>query len=173
MKSKLARSILLTAALIFIPFIIGLMITYQVIQVEFISFMENQDTIRPMERPFAVPEDSVPIQGAAYVGGVGAPENPIEADDTSIERGRILFDINCKLCHGPEAKGDGPIAAYFKTVPPRNLTDSSVVALSDGDIFLTITNGKPYMPALHENLDVRSRWDVVNYVRTLQAHAGE
>ena len=39
--------------------------------------MENQDTIRPMEMPFPVPEDSVPIQGAAFVGGIGSPENPI------------------------------------------------------------------------------------------------
>jgi mono/diheme cytochrome c family protein len=40
--------------------------------------------------------------------------------------------------------------------------------LSDGAIFMTITNGKEgRMPALNENLTVRERWDVVNFVRTL------
>ena len=72
----------------------------------------------------------------------------LQFEEVSIERGRILYDINCRLCHGNEGKGDGPVAAYFKTVPPRNLDDSSVISFSDGDIFLTITNGKPYMPAL-------------------------
>ena len=173
MKPSLMRGILFTAALIFIPLILGLLVTYEVIQVEFISFMENQDSIRPMEMPLPVPEDSIPVQGAAYVGGIGSPENPVEADEASIERGRILFTINCQLCHGPEGLGNGPVAANFTTVPPRNLTDSSVVAFSDGDIFLTITNGKQYMPALHENLDVPNRWDVVNYVRQLQAEAAD
>lgn len=169
----MTRNIMLTFAFIFIPFIVGLLITYEVIQIEFIGFMENQDTIRPMEMPFDVPEESIPMQGAAYVGGIGSPENPVEMDEISIERGRILYDINCRLCHGVLGQGDGPVAPYFRTVPPRNLIDSSVAALNDGDIFLTITNGKPYMPALHENLDVRSRWDVVNYLRTLQANAAE
>ncbi len=45
---------------------------------------------------------------------------------------------------------------------PRNL--------SDGAIFLTITNGiAGRMPPLKENLpDASERWDVVNYVRSLQ-----
>ena len=35
---------------------------------------------------------------------------------------------------------------------------------------LTITNGKAgRMPALNENLTVRERWDVVNFLRTLAA----
>lgn len=173
MNRNITKGVVLTFAFIFIPFIVGLLITYEVIQIEFIGFMENQDTIRPMEMPFPVPEQSIPIQGAAYVGGIGSPENPIDSDEVSVERGRILFDINCRLCHGDQGKGNGPVAAYLKTVPPRDLTDSSVVSLSDGDIFLTITNGKPYMPALHENIDVRGRWDVVNYVRLLQAGAVE
>ncbi len=34
---------------------------------------------------------------------------------------------------------------------------------------MTITNGIPgYMPSLNENLTVRERWDVVNFVRTLK-----
>jgi mono/diheme cytochrome c family protein len=167
----LFRRIALTFVLILIPFVLGLLITYEVIHVDWISFMENQDTIRPMEQPFPVPENSVPIQGAAYVGGIGSPENPIKSDDASVERGRILFDFNCRLCHGNEGKGDGPVAAFFKTVPPVNLTDSDRAAMNDGDIFLTITNGTEYMPALLENLDVYNRWDVVNYVRQLQANA--
>ena len=53
--------------------------------------------------------------------------------------------------------------------PPADLTSPVVRSLSDGAIFLTISNGKlPYMVPLNENLTVRERWDVVNYLRTLQ-----
>ena len=135
MRQTLVRRIALTFTFIFVPFIIGLLITYEVISIEWVGFMENQDSIRPMEMPLEVPAESIPIQGAAFVGGIGSPENPVESGEISVERGRILFDINCRLCHGNEGKGDGPVASYFKTVPPRDLTDSSVVGLSDGDMF--------------------------------------
>ena len=46
--------------------------------------------------------------------------------------------------------------------------------LSDGELFMTITDGVAGgMPSLKENLPTAEmRWDVVNYVRSLQ-RAGE
>jgi mono/diheme cytochrome c family protein len=156
-------------ALLTAPFIGGLFVTYEVINIDWLSMMEVQPSYRPMEAPLPIPEGSIPISGAAFVGGIGSPENPIQADADSLERGRILFDIHCKVCHGAVGQGDGTMAIYMKTVPPENLTGETVSAFSDGDIFLVITNGvMPYMPPLRENLDVRGRWDVVNYVHTLQ-----
>ncbi|MFM8427719.1 MAG: c-type cytochrome, partial [Chloroflexota bacterium] len=66
---------------------------------------------------------------------------------------------------------------------PADLTSEAVQAKSDGSWFLTITNGiwnpnntlfpevqfSGQMPPLNENLTVRERWDVVNYLRTLKA----
>jgi mono/diheme cytochrome c family protein len=173
MTQGLTKGLIYGLGLILLVLTVGLLASYEVINIEFISWMENQPSIRPMEMPFPVPEGSVPIQGAAYVGGIGAPENPVEADEISIERGLILYDINCRLCHGSLGTGDGPVAAFLANVPPRNLIDPTVAAFSDGDIFLVITNGTQFMPPLDMNLDVRSRWDVVNYVRVLQANAGQ
>ena len=59
--------------------------------------------------------------------------------------------------------------------PPANLTGELVQNKADGALFLTISNGiqgtggQIHMPALNENLTVRDRWDVVNYIRTLNA----
>lgn len=168
-SAVLMRRVWITMALLAVPFIGGLLVTYEVINIDWLSMMEVQPFFRPMEDPLPVPAGSIPVDGAAYVGGIGSPENPIMADEDSIERGRILFDIHCKVCHGAVGLGDGTMAIYLKTVPPENLTGETVTTFSDGDIFLAITNGvMPYMPSLRENMDVRSRWDVVNYVRTLQ-----
>ena len=90
------------------------------------------------------------------------------ADQASIGRGSELFHIICITCHGPQGKGDGPIASYFQN-KPANLTGLAVQSLSDGGIFMVVSNGvQGKMPALNENLTVRERWDVVNYLRTLK-----
>jgi mono/diheme cytochrome c family protein len=96
------------------------------------------------------------------------PTNPVSADAASVARGTELFNINCSHCHGLQAKGNGPVAVYLQN-KPADLTSLPVQALSDGGIFLTISQGiQGKMPALNENLIVRERWDVVNYIRTLK-----
>jgi mono/diheme cytochrome c family protein len=152
----------------------GLIITFEVIGIEWLSTMEIQASFRPMEDSRPVPAGSVPIDGAAYVRNAGAPANPVTASDESRARGETLYALNCAVCHGPAGKGDGSIA-QFLTRKPADLTGANVTGLSDGDIFLIISNGVPRvqgflggMPALRENLPVGDRWDVVNYVRSLE-----
>jgi mono/diheme cytochrome c family protein len=145
-----------------------LLFSYRVIRIEWISFMEIQDSYRPMEQPLPVPARSVPVEGAAYIPGLGAPENPIEADDDSVARGELLFGVNCSQCHGATGQGNGVIANFLENKKPADLSSDLIQEKSDGTIFLTISNGVPgSMPALNENLTVRERWDVVNYIRTL------
>jgi mono/diheme cytochrome c family protein len=151
-------------------FAIILLFSYDVIKVEWPSFMEIQPSFKNMEYPLPPPERSIPVEGAVAIPGMGAPANPVAADDASISRGAELFAINCKMCHGETGKGDGPIAPFLVNFKPADLTSPLLKAMSDGAIFLTISQGVPdRMPALNENLTVRERWDVVNYVRTLQA----
>jgi mono/diheme cytochrome c family protein len=151
--------------------VIGVMMlfSYDIIKIDWLSFMEVQPSYKPMEDPLPVPSQSIPIEGPAYIPNMGAPSNPVPADPASIARGAELFNINCTACHGTGGKGDGPVAAFLQNKKPVDLTGPIATALSDGAIFMTITNGTiGGMPALNENLTVRERWDVVNYVRTLQ-----
>ncbi len=150
--------------------IAGLLVfSYDVIKVDWISFMEIQPSFKPMEKPLPVPPLSIPVEGPAYISNLGPPANPVAPDQASIARGAELFNINCTACHGKDAKGDGPVAPFLQNKKPVDLTGPIASSLNDGAIFMTITNGTPGgMPALNENLTVRERWDVVNYVRTLQ-----
>src|SRR5262245_209180 len=36
-------------------------------------------------------------------------------------RGRLVFQVHCARCHGPEGRGDGPDASALRP-PPRDLT---------------------------------------------------
>jgi mono/diheme cytochrome c family protein len=146
-----------------------LLFSYDVIKIEWQSFMEVQPSYKPMEDPLPVPALSIPEEGPAYISNLGAPSNPVQADEASVERGAELFNINCTACHGAGGKGNGPVAPFLQNKKPADLTGPIVSSLSDGAIFMTITNGtEGGMPALNENLTVRERWDVVNFVRTLQ-----
>jgi mono/diheme cytochrome c family protein len=145
-----------------------MLFTYDYIKVDWISFMEIQPSYKAMEDPLPVPPNSIPAEGAAYVPGMGAPVNPVTSDKISLARGEQLFKINCAQCHGPTGMGDGVIGTFFQ-FKPANLTASAVQNKSDGAIFLVISTGVPgRMPPLNENLTVRDRWDIVNYLRTLK-----
>jgi mono/diheme cytochrome c family protein len=149
---------------------IMLLFSYDIIKIEWPSFMEIQPSYRPMEDPLPVPARSIPVEGPIAIPGMGAPENPMPDDEASITRGAELYAINCKMCHGETGEGTGPIAAFLVKFKPANLTSPVVQSKSDGSIFLTVTNGlEGRMPPLNENLTVSERWDVVNFVRTLQA----
>jgi mono/diheme cytochrome c family protein len=166
-----ALVVLITALMIF---------SYDIIKIDWIVFMEIQPSYGTQEEPRAVPAQSIPVEGAAYIPGV-EPTNPVIADDVSVARGAELFNINCTQCHGVDGKGSGTIAAFLVKKKPADLTGETVQGLSDGQIFMTITDGvwnkentlfpdvkfSGQCPPLNENLTVRERWDVVNYVRTL------
>ena len=146
-----------------------LLFSYDIIKLEWVSFMEIQPAYRPMENPLPPPEGSIPIEGAISIPGMGAPENSVAADESSLTRGAELYVINCRMCHGPTGLGTGPIAPFLAN-KPANLTSEVVQSKSDGSFFLTITNGiVGRMPPLNENLTVPERWDVVNFIRTLKA----
>lgn len=142
---------------------------YDVVKIDWVSFMEIQPSYRPMEDPLPPPSRSIPIEGAIVIPGMGAPENPTLADQASVTRGAELYAINCQMCHGQAADGNGSVAPFLIQFKPADLTSAVVQSKSDGSLFLTITNGiDGRMPALNENLTVAERWDVVNFLRTLK-----
>lgn len=161
------RAAILLAVITVIASIV-LLFAYDILKLDFIGFMEIQPSFNPMEDPLPIPAQSIPIEGPAYIAGLGAPDNPIEADEASIERGKLLFAVHCAQCHGVDGSGNGPIAPFLTEKKPANLQSDATQTKSDGTLFLTVSNGVPQaMPALNENLNVRERWDVVNYLRTL------
>ncbi len=159
--------------------------SYDVIKIQWVSFMGLQPSFATQEQPLAVPARSVPVEGAAYIPGNGAPSNPVAADEASIARGMQLYGIHCALCHGQNGEGNGTISAFLIKKKPANLTSEVVQNKKDGSLFLAISNGvfnpnnslfpavefSGQMPPLSENLTVGERWDVVNYIRTLEAAA--
>ena len=163
------KRLAIVLVVVLIPFIIGLLFIYDIIKIDWISFMEIQPSYKAQSAPLPMPKDSIPVEGAAYIAGLGSPVNPVPADQVSLTRGAELYAINCAICHGDKADGKGKIAGFLQPKKPANLLEGDPKNSSDGAMFMVISDGViGAMPALRENLTVRDRWDVVNYVRSLQ-----
>jgi mono/diheme cytochrome c family protein len=132
---------------------------------------------------FEPPEGSVPA-GTSHpdVGGMPlaaqeALPNPMPASIESLERGDVLFRRYCATCHGPEGHGDGPVAGPpfgsgpLGVVIPIGGRFSLADAFGDGHIYTTITLGRGRMPS-YARIPHRGRWDLVNYIRALNAEEG-
>jgi len=170
---RLFRQLLVVFAVLLTLLGVLMIFAYDVVKLEWVVFMEVQESYGVQELPLPVPAQSIPVEGPAYVPGAGSPTNPVSADEASLARGAQLYGIHCQLCHGEAGQGNGTIAAFLVQKKPANLTEALVQDKDDGAIFLTISNGLEFMPALNGHLTVRERWDVVNYVRTLRAAEGE
>jgi len=165
MTSRQRRGLVIIGLLL-TPFIIGLLFTFEVIKIRFSTNMADQDSVGYQEGPRLLPpEGAVPVQGQSVIPEQ-FPANPVIPDDTSLQRGAILYSIHCELCHGSQGHGDGPLAQYFDRTP-QNLTSAQITDEFDGSVYLTILQGFGQMPSLAENLSPRERWDVINFVRTL------
>jgi mono/diheme cytochrome c family protein len=158
---------LIFIGLVLLPFIVGPLLTYEVIKFDLPTDMASQPSIGYQEGPrLPEPDGSVPVIGKAILLDTVAL-NPIPADETAIQRGEILYSIYCALCHGDRGQGDGPLAKHYEERPLRSLTSANITAQFDGQLFRTITEGFSRMPPQAEALSTRERWDVINYLRTL------
>lgn len=139
-----------------------------------------KDTLTPSR---GNPQMSVPISGTAMAGfqvsygafpatidSLSVLKNPTPASDSSLANGRKYFQINCAVCHGERAMGDGPATQYG--MPGINLTTDLTKGRADGYIFGMIRNGRGLMPP-YNRIEEMDRWDVVNYVRALQGIGGK
>lgn len=157
----------LIVGLLFVPITVALLFTYSVIAIKLPDQMVDQPSIGYEEGPrLAAPAAAVPFTGPALIGGQPASQ-PVPATADSLQRGRILFSINCQMCHGDAGQGDGTLSIFFSP-PPADLTAEPIRDLSDQTLFMIITEGRGIMPPLAENLDPGQRWDVINFVRNLQ-----
>jgi len=65
-------------------------------------------------------------------------QNPIPADEASIQRGEEIYTSSCVDCHGKTGAGDG-LAASRLNPKPADFRADFVTQLSDGEIFYIIT----------------------------------
>lgn len=89
------------------------------------------------------------IQHPTIPGVYERLKNPFrEAKDreAALAEGRVIFQINCRPCHGDSADGAGPMARGFR-LRPANFTDPGTIAtVVEAYAFWRVTEGGPGLP---------------------------
>lgn len=115
-----------------------------------------------------MPEGTVARAGGDPLPGEEAISlvNPFPDTAENQARGAALFAVYCTSCHGEGGRGDGRVARLLgDEVEVRDLTGEHVAALTDGEIFRTITSGNGAMLGLRGLIAPEERWLIVLAVR--------
>lgn len=106
--------------------------------------------------------------GAFYIDLLSAAfaKNPFPQSVASIDRGRLLFQKYCAVCHGPEGRGDGVVALAER--PDDLTTIAKPPMFPDGIVAYRIANGINLMPAWKDTLRGNDIWDLINFIRSMQ-----
>jgi mono/diheme cytochrome c family protein len=147
------------------------MLTYEIMSVDWVSFMEDQPSIGYQEPARRLPAaGSVPLFRPAYHDVPADMTNPVPPDAVSLQRGGVLYSVHCSVCHGPQGRGNGPVVTYWQSDrrQPANLTEDRFDLYPDSLFYGIVTQGIGGMPPLRENMNERQYWDVINYARSLE-----
>lgn len=89
----------------------------------------------------------------------------------TITAGHALYLNNCVGCHGPQGRGDGPLASTL-TVAPADLT-AHLFMHTEGDLFSFIRDGMDggVMPSFRATLSDTERWRLVAFLEAQAAAA--
>ncbi len=149
--------------------------------------------IQPLdEAPRNMPDGVLPVDGIHYNNHPGQPDglpgaddqaapemkleamtvkmhNPLQPTTENLKHGQQLFLTNCSPCHGPSGAGDGSVV-HLLLHKPANLMTGVSKNLPDGYIYGYIRNGGIWMPSYDDAMSSTERWQVVTYLRNLQAN---
>lgn len=100
--------------------------------------------------------------------------NPFPISDAEMAEAKELYNIFCGVCHGEKGDGNGYLVSEenpnskYPVVPANFLTDEFVSA-NNGRYYHAIMYGKNVMGAYADKLSYEERWQVIHYIRSLQA----
>lgn len=106
-------------------------------------------------------------------------DNPFPITEDGLARGANLYGIFCAICHGESGNGLGYIYdtelnpnAKYPAAPASFLRDEFLQA-SNGRYYNAIMHGYNVMGAYDDKISYEERWQVIHYIRLLQARETE
>ncbi len=100
---------------------------------------------------------------AGYEASKGITSSPLKAEnlEKDLERGKVMYDRTCAVCHGTSGDGQGQIVASGAYSGVPNYTDR---VISVGSVHYVLTHGRNAMGSYAGQLSPGDRWRVSMYV---------
>ena len=153
--------------------------------VELIQDMMESPAIKPQEYDESSPNHSgmrlppagtqpvgfAPYRYAEDIDGAAKNKNPLAGDfsEAVLKTGLKFYTTNCTMCHGENGEGGQQLTVTQKmALKPPSLLTPKIRGWTDGQIYHVITMGQGVMGAHAAHIPQKYRWQVVNYIRTLQ-----
>lgn len=112
-----------------------------------------------------MPDLYTPADSNGYEEAGKNLKNPLPATPAILAEGEKLYTSYCVHCHGATGGGDGKVAAKLPGPPPP-YSSPTLMALSEGKMYYSITYGKGLMGPHGPLLSQEERWKIVHYIRT-------
>ena len=154
--------------------------------VDFFPEMHYNQSYKIQEPPsLSAPAGSVPVTGRELDYTMSQAKelvNPAPETASTISQGDVLYQVNCAVCHGVTAAGDGALVLSLDDTEyggrPPALTNAGPIAnKSDGEVYQVISKGfggayglppdRFLMPAWEKLLTPAERWAIIRYLRSL------
>ncbi len=108
-------------------------------------------------------------------------QNPFPITEAGLAHGKALYTIYCGICHGEKADGQGYlvreedpakgiVAGVYPSAPANFLLDTFTNA-NVGRFYHSIMHGRNVMGSYADKISYRERWEVIHYIRSLQAQS--
>ncbi len=153
--------------------------------VELLQDMMEGEAIKPQEYDEGSPNHSgmrVPPEGTQPVGftpyryandpvAAARNQNPMAGDfsESVLKTGIKYYTTNCAICHGDQGEGsEKSVVGQKMALKPPSLNSDKIKSWSDGQLYHVITVGQGVMGPYASHIPQKYRWQVVNYIRTLQ-----
>jgi len=143
--------------------------------------MRHQRSIKPYAMPRLPAPGTIPVTGhdpdSLSMADASKLTNPRTRTSESLNQGKWVYQTYCQVCHGEAGRGDGPVSTagggpFFGV---RSLVTDTLARKPDGYIYgvlvYALPMGRGLMPRYGDKVRGTDRWDVVNYVRSLQEQA--
>lgn len=98
-------------------------------------------------------------------------KNPVAPSDAALAEIRPIYLDKCAVCHGDSGKGDGHDASLYDPRPSKFTDAQHINAVSDGELFYKISQGRKPMPSFRKRLSEQQRWELVLMIRSFATPA--
>ncbi|MBK9734389.1 MAG: cytochrome c [Saprospiraceae bacterium] len=99
-------------------------------------------------------------------------KNPYPITKAGLESGKVLYNINCGICHGEKGDGNGYLVREDGgkyPAQPANFMLDTFINSSNGRYYHSVMYGRNVMGGYSDKLSYEERWNVIHYIRSLQA----